>query len=248
MVPYVGSKEVHADTILDFISLKPGQKFCDLCCGAGAVSRKLVARGFDPFDIIMVDGGPWGLFWNKIGRAEFSLGRFSDLCDEFAKDPRKWSRDTLRDELDSDTVYRFILLQSMSWQGTAVKFTKRNTFSTVSLRPSPAPKVEKLFGRVVEVVATMRGVDGRMGDVRTFVPDRNCVLFYDPPYGVDHYQATMKDTDIVHTEYYITYSYPLSAESVPLTQPLRRPGKRMSQTDEYLSLVKREQCRNFRSN
>lgn len=248
MVPYVGNKEVHADKILDFINVKPGQRFCDLCCGSGSISRRLVARGFDPFDITMVDGGPWGLFWNRIGRAEFSLNRFSDICDQVAKDPVKWSRQTLRDELNDDTVYRFVLLQSMAWQGIPVKFTKRNTFSNLSLRPSPAPKVETLFGRVVEVVATMRGVDGRMSDVRKFTPDKNCVLFYDPPYGVDHYQATMKDTDITHEEYYITYSHPLSVDTVQLNRPLRVAGKRMSITEDHLSFVKRETCRNIRSN
>lgn len=247
MVPYVGSKDPHADRILDFINVKPGQTFCDLCCGSGAISRRLVNRGFNPFDIIMIDGGPWGLFWHKIGLSEFSLGRFSDLCDEFVKDPVAWSRQTLREPLDDDTVYRFILLQSMAWKGIPVKFTKRNTFSTLTLRPSPAPKVETLFGRVVEVVATMVGVDGRMSDVRKFTPDKNCVLFYDPPYGVDHYQATMKDTDITHEEYYITYSHPLSTDSVLLTRPFRSAGKRMSITDDYLSLVKREQWQSTRS-
>jgi len=239
MVPYRGSKEVHADDILDFIKIKPGQKFCDLCCGSGAISRRLVNRGFNPLDVTMVDGGPWGLFWSAIGSSSFSLNRFANICDEFAKNPVEWSKERFNEQLNEDAVYNFVLLQAMAWNGSPIKFSQRNTFSRTSLRPSPAPKLEMLFGRVVEVVMMMVGVDGRMQDARTFVPESDSVLFYDPPYGIDYYQATMKSIDIEHDEFYITYSERLSEKSEQLHLPLRMKGKRTLRVDEFISHVKR---------
>lgn len=239
MVSYRGSKEIHADSIVDFINIQPGQKFCDLCCGTGAISRKLVSNGFNPLDITMVDGGPWGLFWSAIGSSTFSLNRFADICDEFDKGPVDWCKDRFNEQLDSDAVYNFVLLQAMAWNGSPIRFSKRNTFSKVTVRPSPAPGLEMLFGRVVEVVAMMVGVDGRMQDARTFVPESNSVLFYDPPYGTEYYQASMRLRDITHPEYYITFSDRLSDKSEQLHLPLRLKGKRTLRVSEFISHVKR---------
>lgn len=243
MIPYQGSKERFADTILDYIKPDRSKKFYDMCCGTGAISLKLIDRGFDPSNIVMVDAGPWGLFWQRVGEGSFSISRFAELCEEFSRtnavDWAKAARETPLD--DEDSVYRFLLLQSMSWNGTPVRFNRRNTFSTSGLRDKPSPGVDVLFGRVVVAVSKMLGVDGRLEDARAVKTEPGATVYYDPPYGGHNpYSFDLPVRAITQNEYYISYGVDLARDALQIDRNRTANVKGYTYNNfEYLSKVSR---------
>ena len=77
---YQGGKVRLAEKIVDIILMEneidENTKFFDLCCGSGAITLELINRGIHPTNIIMVDIGLYGLFWNTVANEEFELDVF----------------------------------------------------------------------------------------------------------------------------------------------------------------------------
>ena len=87
---YQGGKQRLAKQIVDIIleqnDITEYTKFYDLCCGCGAITLELINRGIHPTNIIMVDKGLFGKFWNSIANNEFNLDVFQQ---EIKKIPEK---------------------------------------------------------------------------------------------------------------------------------------------------------------
>ena len=121
-ISYQGGKARIAAPILDRITPATGDVFHDLCCGCGAVAIELVNRGWDPAAIVMLDAGPWGLFWEAVGDGVFDLDRFAGHC------RRVPSRDKIADYMrtlaarpaNEETVYVYLLLQAAAFGGKAI--------------------------------------------------------------------------------------------------------------------------------
>ena len=110
-ISYQGGKTRIAAAIVDH--LPSGKPFYDLCCGCGAISIELVNRGYDPESITMLDKGPWGLFWEAIGRGSFDLDCFKHYCDD-VPEPTKVAqhmRNLAVRPACQDTLYVYLLLQ-----------------------------------------------------------------------------------------------------------------------------------------
>jgi site-specific DNA-adenine methylase len=192
---YQGGKQRLASKILDII--KPAGSFYDLCCGSGAMSIELVNRGYNPRDILMVDQGPWGLFWEKVGMNEFDLDKFKSYCSAI---PEKSQIQAHVKELsklpaDIDTIYIFLILQASSFGSKAIwiednkwkNCSFRNYWepTATSNRRSPVnpmmPMPSTLYERVALVCDKMRDITGYHGDVWDISPSEG-TIYIDPPY------------------------------------------------------------------
>lgn len=121
---YKGGKTRMAPAILDQIELKKDSIFCDLCCGSGAVSMELINRGFPPEQIVMVEQGPFGLFWEMIGKGTFDLDRLYYYIAQIPDDPTK-IKDCLKrlasSKVNEDVIYIFLILQAGSFGGNLIR-------------------------------------------------------------------------------------------------------------------------------
>lgn len=199
-VTYQGAKQRIAADLIDNIAWDPNTRFFDLCCGSGAVSLELIGRDFEPNQITMVDAGPWGLFWEAVGRGVFSLSEMRYYCKQIPKDRYKikpFMENLSRQLVDHDAPYIFVLLQAASFGGKAIwieggrwrncSFRSFWHPTATSKRRSTVnpmmPMPDTLLSRLEELVPCMRGVDGRCCRVETITPSPNDVAYIDPPYG-----------------------------------------------------------------
>ena len=66
-VTYQGGKGRLAEEIVSQMLVPTDAMFYDFCCGSGTVSLALYETGHSPEHIVMVDSGPWGVFWDMVG-------------------------------------------------------------------------------------------------------------------------------------------------------------------------------------
>src|SRR4029077_18769763 len=86
-VSYQGAKQRIAPNICARFNRSGCPTFFDLCCGSGAGAIEMVNQGhYGPRQIVMVDSGPWGLFWTLIGHGDFSLAQFKDIVSRVPRD------------------------------------------------------------------------------------------------------------------------------------------------------------------
>lgn len=187
---YQGGKQRLAKEIADIIlndnpcllSENDDTWFYDLCCGSGAISIELVNRGVNPNKIAMVDASPWGLFWEMIGDSTFSSEVFKYYIDDIPKDITKikeYAKQLLKrpanDGLFNNMVYKFLILQSCAFGGTAT-WVENNHWkkagglrdywlpTETSNRKSPVnpmmPMPNTLFNRVENIVFEMEVGNG----------------------------------------------------------------------------------------
>lgn len=145
-------------------------------------------RGFPVDQIIMVDAGPWGLFWNAVGAGTFDADRFEELLDALPTDPALIQgalQELARQSVGADAAEVFPILQAGSF-GAKALWTVRDEATgatrwantsfrsywmptAISSRRSPVnpmmPMPPTLRSRVLAVVEAMQGVDGRCADV-----------------------------------------------------------------------------------
>ncbi len=208
-VAYQGGKTRLADTITNLL-LREGkdQTFYDLCCGCGAVAIALVNKGIDPKRITMVDVGPWGDFWMRIGAGTFDLDYFRSVVDLIPKDPKLvkgFMESPAKQPINEgeSICYKFLLLQAASF---GAKPVSRDGWTSVGARwvthgfrnfwlPTETsnrrshvnpmmPMPETLLERVQSIAQGMKGVTGMQHDVTKLCYLKSgSVVYTDPPYG-----------------------------------------------------------------
>lgn len=204
---YQGGKQRLAKQIVDVIltnkDINKNTKFYDLCCGSGAISLELINRGINPKCIIMVDKSPWGVFWEKIGNRTFDINVFEDYIGAIPKDITKiknYAKAMIKqpiNDISEDMIYKFLILQSCAFGGTATwiennKWKKagglRNYWLPTenSNRKSPVnpmmPMPNSLFNRVKQISNKVYGITGICCDVKDINIEENAIIYIDPPY------------------------------------------------------------------
>jgi site-specific DNA-adenine methylase len=227
MIAYQGSKRSAAKLLVRKMDLHNSSHFYEMCCGSGEISLEFARQGGDPKKITMVDIGPWGYFWKRIGEGSFDIARFRYLCSKVPQtNLKEWAQEIREKPAKSkDGVYRFVLLQALSFGGQPITYTTRNTFSTKGFRPNLCPSVEVVLGRVIEAARLLKGVQGICGDSLKVKTLPGSTVFYDPPYeGHNPYQTGFDISKIPQKEYFITYSSTLSEDSLRLHRPVGKGG------------------------
>lgn len=211
---YQGGKQRLAKQIVDIFykenNIDDNTKFYDLCCGSGAISLELINRGVHPNNIVMIDNGCWGSFWQSVANDEFDLDLFkkelSALTD--VQMIQGYLKELSNKPVDEDKmVYHYLMLQAGSFGGKQIWIEnaqwKNNTFrnywlpTETSNRRSPVnpmmPMPDTLFDRVKNIVDTMGGcITAYREDVFNTVyrldeewdikKNKNLIIYIDPPY------------------------------------------------------------------
>jgi predicted RNA methylase len=258
IVTYQGGKQRLAGSLLDVMKVPQERRFVDLCCGTGALSLALVARGHEPEQIVMVDRGPFGLVWADIARGSFSLERLRAYCDAVPTDLRAVKSHMLglaSRPADADTSYVFLLLQAASFGGKAIwiegdrwvhhGFRDYWIPTATSSRRSPVnpmmPMPPTLYDRAAEIVPKMRGIEAHCADVASFAPRSDDVIYLDPPYGdTTAYGYTVDVPALVRRlgSCWVSEGAALSAHSIQVSTGRAKggiSGKRTSVNEEWLS-------------
>lgn len=215
---YQGGKTRFASKILDIIDLSKCSTFFDMCCGSGAISIELVNRGFPSNQIVMIDAGPWGIFWNSIGTQKFNIDKFKIYCDAVPKNlalVHDFIKELSTQPANIDTEYVFLLLQATSFGGKAIWIENNKWMNTTfrnywlptetSNRRSPVnpmqPLPEALFARVKLLTNVMKGVTGFCENIYTLnVKDKDAVIYLDPPYkGTTQYGHNLDLESLIKT-------------------------------------------------
>ena len=201
---YQGGKQRLAKQIVDIIleqnDITEYTKFYDLCCGCGAITLELINRGIHPTNIIMVDKGLFGKFWNSIANNEFNLDVFQQ---EIKKIPEKeyiknYLQNLSNKKVDFELLeYHYLLLQSGSFGSKQIYIEedkwKNNSFRNYWLptensnRRSPVnpmmPMPDTLFNRVKNIVDNLSGIINAIySDVKDIEIKENAIIYIDPPY------------------------------------------------------------------
>lgn len=222
---YQGGKGRIAKDIVDIIynenKIDDNTIFYDLCCGSGAISIELVNRGLNPFNIVMVDKSPWGLFWKMIGETTFNMDIFRFWIDNIPKNVSKIQEyikelsKTSAYSTQNDIAYIFLLLQASAfgsksiwiennkWQNTSFRSYWLPT--KTSSRRSPVnpmmPMPETLYNRVQELSLGMKGVKGCWSDITNLeINSENAIIYIDPPYqGTTKYGFSFDYMSFINT-------------------------------------------------
>lgn len=258
---YQGGKQRLAPAIVDVITEGTSSEttFYDLCCGSGAVAVELVNRGIPPSRITMVDAGPWGLVWERIGNGSFDLTRFADVIDAIPTDPRlieKHVKSLSEASVDDDSPYVFLVLQAAAFGSKAVWVSdgkwRHSGFRSYweptlsSSRRSPVnpmmPMPDTLFHRVEALAVGMRGVCGVNADVNSLVGiTDDSVVYIDPPYsGTTRYGHELDAVAFASgvRRAYVSEARPLTDNAVRLSSGEAKggiSGERRSPHEEWLS-------------
>jgi site-specific DNA-adenine methylase len=256
---YQGGKQRLSEKIVEFLTKAGKQKYYDLCCGCGAVSVELINQGIAPENIVMVDKGPWGLFWELVGKGEFDMKVFAKYIADVPKDlnlVRDYMKALAEQPAHVDTAYVYLILQASSFGGKAIWIDKDKWINcsfrrywlptATSNRRSPVnsmmPLPETLYARVFELTKSMKGIKGICSDVQEVPIEDNSVVYIDPPYaGTTHfgYQfGIMEYVNTVKTKCFVSESKALCANAHQLAGLRRKggiSGSRGNWHEEWLS-------------
>lgn len=201
---YQGGKQRLCEKILNIIEEEnnSGFVFYDLCCGSGSVGLEAFNRGYE---VILVDKGPFGLFWEKIGNNTFDLDIFRSEIDKLpsVEGIQRYLKDLSDRPVDENLfVYHYLLLQAGSFGSKQIWIEGNkwcnNSFRSYWLptessnRKSPVnpmmPMPETLYSRVENIVFNQNDkIQGYYKDVFDVIDiikqdTRNKVIYIDPPY------------------------------------------------------------------
>jgi len=258
---YQGGKTRLAAKIVDV--MQPRGRFCDVACGSGAISIELVRRGHRPEDIAMIDKGPYGLFWEAVGRGSFSLARFLEHISDIPSDPtliHDHLVELSRQPVDDDAVYVYLILQAGSFGGKAIWISdnqwKNTSFRSywlpteTSNRRSPVnpmmPMPMTLYGRVARLCDAMIGIRGYCRDVLSFKGLNADVIYVDPPYeDTTGYGGMLRWQDVAALAQsgacvYVSEGKPLSGSATLIDEGRAKggiSGERKQINQEWLSLI-----------
>lgn len=208
---YQGGKSRIAKQIVDIIysenNIDSKTKFFDLCCGSGAISLEMINRGFDPNNIIMIDKGCYGAFWQSIANNEFDLTEFKKQMDKFPSIEliHDYLQDLSNQPVDNkNMIYHYLLLQSGAFGGKQIWIKdnkwKNNSFrnywkpTETSNRRSVVnpmmPMLDTLYQRVEQIDHDLSGCIVAHNDyVENFwhyfnqEESSNAIVYIDPPYS-----------------------------------------------------------------
>lgn len=207
---YQGGKSRLAKQIVDIFfeenKTDENTKFYDLCCGSGSVSIELMNRGIHPNNIIMIDKGCFGAFWQSIANDEFDLKEFRRQIDLLPKldGIQKYLQELSEKAVDENLmIYHYLLLQAGAFGSKQIWIEngrwKNNSFRSywlpteTSNRRSPVnpmmPMPETLYNRVEGIVNTASGCITAINDYienhwHLFDQEEssNAIVYIDPPY------------------------------------------------------------------
>ena len=197
-VAYLGGKSRIAKQIVDIIWDGEDKHYYDICCGSGAISIELFNRGARK--ITMVDAGPWGRFWQMIGRGLFDIDGFQKFLEKLPSRELMQShfQKLAKQDARIDTLYTFLVLQAAAFGSKPVwiaddwktwvtpGFRSYWQPTTTSSRRSPVnpmmPMPETLLTRV-RALLEMRGIKGFEEDAKASWIEPSAVVYIDPPYG-----------------------------------------------------------------
>lgn len=210
---YQGGKQRLAKQIVDIFyeenNIDDNTKFFDLCCGSGAVSLELINRGFNPNNIVMIDNGCFGRFWQDIANEEFDLEIFKEEIEKLPslENIQNYLKELSNRPVNEDKMaYHYLLLQAGAFGSKQIWIEgnkwKNNTFRSywlpteTSNRRSPVnpmmPMPNTLYDRVEAIVEQLSGcvVASRENvfdavyriDEEREVGNKNMIVYVDPPY------------------------------------------------------------------
>ena len=267
-VSYQGAKARIAPAICARLDRTGCPVFYDLCCGTGSIAIEMVNQGlYRPHEIVMVDSGPWGLFWKMVGEGVFFLEEFKRHIDAIPKDRKliKAHLEQLSRQPAGDAAgYVFLILQAGAFGGKAIFFDEsdhvrrwRNcTFrdywkpTATSSRRSPVnpmmPMPDTLFERVNEIAKGMVGVKGLHRYAEFERPPVNALVYIDPPYegttGYGHGLNVSEYVKRLRCRCYVSEGKALSDDAVCISAGRSKggiSGKRSKANEEWLSHFKR---------
>jgi hypothetical protein len=199
-VSYQGGKTRIASAIVDHLLPIDGNLY-DLCCGCGAISIEAVNKGVPVDRIVMVDVGPWGMFWKAIGDGSFDVARFEEQVAAVPADPPAipgYMKALFSRPCGNDAPYVFPLLQAATFGGAQVWiengmwgkgggwrsfWSPTATSNRRSVVNPMMPMPVTLLKRVKELAVGMRGVRVIHGDVRKLTLNgAKDTIYIDPPY------------------------------------------------------------------
>lgn len=203
---YQGGKARLSSRIVDEIfensATDDNTVFYDMCCGSGAITLELIGRGVHPSNIVMVDMGMFGAFWNSIANDEFILEDLKKEIDKLpdVEDIQGYLKDLAKETVDDDlAIYQYLLLQSGSF-GSKQIWVEDNEWKNASFRsywkPTPTssrrspvnpmmPMPNTLLDRVSSIVDALGGIiNAIQSDINdiSWDFDSNSIVYIDPPY------------------------------------------------------------------
>ena len=210
---YQGGKQRLASKIVDIIfeqnEIDEDTKFYDLCCGSGAISLELINRGINSNNIVMIDNGCFGSFWQAIANDEFELDVFKREIDKLPnkQDIQQYLQNLSNQKVDKELmIYHYLLLQSGAFGSKQIWIEedkwKNNTFRSywlpteTSNRKSPVnpmmPMPNTLYQRVEDIVEQLGGrITASQESVFNTIykldeewesGNDNVIIYIDPPY------------------------------------------------------------------
>lgn len=263
-VSYQGAKARIAPEICAHFDCSGCPLFYDLCCGTGSVSIEMVNSGhYGPDQIVMVDSGPWGVFWKAIGADLFSMREFRHHIQNIPRDRRLIKEHLQRlskEPAGADAIYVFPILQAGAFGGKAIFFDESDhvrrwancTFrdywqpTATSSRRSPVnpmmPMPDTLYERVGALVTGMAGVRGLHQYAEFVRPPGDALVYIDPPYeGTTGYKDGLNVQEYVKrlsSRVYVSEGKALSENALCISEGRAKggiSGKRQKVNQEWLS-------------
>lgn len=208
---YQGGKQRLAKDIVDIIlkdnTINNNTYFFDICCGSGAITLELIKRGFSPKNIIMIDNGCFGEFWESIANNTFDLLTFKNELNKLPsiENIKKYLFDLSKQPINSYlSIYHYLLMQSGSFGSKAIWKENNSKWCTSSFRnywlptktsnrKSPVnpmmPMPDTLYKRVENIVMQLSGkINAIHSDIFNTLnifnkyKDNNIIIYIDPPY------------------------------------------------------------------
>jgi len=201
---YMGGKSRVARRVANLILARRPGTVHDLCCGSGAVSLEVVARGFDPRRLVMVEAGPWADYWAAVADGTLNLDLLRDLLGARWPGTVAAAVSYLQDEVTAmaRTPEVFLVLQAFAWSGfpawydeAAGRWRVRSQFYKCRDRRSNlnGPRRARVLEAVGQHVRRMKGarvVRVDVADLGAWLDpeDPDPVYYLDPPYeGTEGY-------------------------------------------------------------
>lgn len=263
-VTYQGAKGRLAAEIVTHMGIPEDAMFYDLCCASGAITLAAVDAGHAPDRVVMVEQGPWGLFWRSIGDGTFDLHTFRHYCQSIPADPRgvKAVVEAMYKVPAGDhAAYRYLLLQAAAIGGKSISLERglwvrgsgfRDYWlpTATSSRRSPVnpmmPMPNTIYTRVEEIVTKMRGVQGVHSDATDVIIQGSAVIYIDPPYaGTTGYGYTIDAVKVARRiaeqghVVWVSEGKPLSDEAICLSKGRAKGGitggRKCAANEEWLS-------------
>lgn len=197
-VLYAGNKYKTAHKIVDSLPLlNCTGNIIDACCGSGAFAMRLAEIGWPKGRIIMIDRGPWGMFWNEIGNGKFpleSLRRFIDMIPKNPLSVYHYITELFKEKPYINEISSvFLILQAASASGYPIRLDgngrwKVNGFRTHNgkIKGTLKPVAKSIYERVASIAENMIGVRGFCYDVKDcwwFNYKCGDIIYIDPPYS-----------------------------------------------------------------